>query len=89
MSFVLAPPLAGDLRAIGLKGSKASSVPEIDRSAPFCVLGPGVEKSMRSSSGFCLPGDLPLPVLRFLSSSNVGIALGGVSGIAGLRMDLI
>lgn len=86
---MLAPPFAGDFRAIGLKGSRTSSVLEIERSAPFCMLGPGVEKSMRSSSAFCLLGDLPLPVLRFLSSSNVGIAFGGVSGIAGLRMDLI
>lgn len=87
--LVLPPSFAGVLRAIGLNGSRASSVPESEVSAPFCLFGPGVEKSMRSSSAFCLLGDLPLPVLRFRSSSNVGIAFGGVSGIAGLRMDLI
>lgn len=88
-SSVLAPSFAGVRRAIGLNGSKASSVPENELSPPLCLLGPGVEKSMRSSSAFGLAGDFPLPVLRFRSSSKVGIAFGGVRGIAGLRMDLI
>jgi hypothetical protein len=49
-------------------------------------MGPGVEKSIKSSS--ILPGDLLLTVLRFVrSSSNVGMTLGGVKGTTGLRMD--
>jgi hypothetical protein len=77
--------------AIGLNGSATFSAPVIDISPPSCLFGPGVEKSMRSSSAPCLAGDLPFPfpVLRFRNSSNVGIDLGGVRGTVGFKIDLI
>jgi hypothetical protein len=74
---------------MGLKGSATFSTPDKEISPLSSLLGAGVEKSIRRSSAPCLLGDLPLPVLRFRSSSNVGIALGGVRGMVGLRIDLI
>jgi hypothetical protein len=79
----------GDRRAIGLNGSTTVSAPDNDTSLPSCLLGPGVEKSIKSSSAAFFVGDFPFPVLRFRSSSNVGMALGGVKGIVGFKIDLI
>ena len=84
-----ATDLLGVRLAIGLNGSATFSAPVIEISAPSCLLGPGVEKSMRSSSAPCLAGDRPFPVLLFRSSSKVGIDLGGVRGTEGFKIDLI
>ena len=46
-----------------------------------------MEKSISSSSADLDAGDFALLVLFFRNSSNVGMALGGVSGIVGLRID--
>lgn len=48
----------------------------------------GVEKSMSSSSALDLAGDR-FRVLRCRNSSNDGMTLGGVKGIAGFKIDLI
>ena len=77
-----------DRRAMGLKGSATISAPDTATS-PSCRLGPGVEKSISSSSGAVFAGDLLLPVLRFRSSSKLGMAFGGVKGTVGFRIDLI
>lgn len=55
------------------------------------VLGPGVEKSIKSSSPAFFLGDLfgPFPVPCFRLASKDGIACGGVSGTLGFKIDLI
>ena len=77
---------------MGLNGSRTFSTPPIGpRTACVLALGAGVEKSMRRSPASFLVGDFPLllPVLLLRVSSKVGIAFGGVRGIAGFKMDLI
>lgn len=81
--------LPGDCCAMGLNGSATCSEPSIGIPPRFCMFGPGVEKSMRSSSAPFFAGDFPFPVLLLRNSSNEGIAFGGVKGIVGLRIDLI
>jgi Na+/H+ antiporter NhaB len=54
-------------------------------------LGAGVEKSIRSSSPASVFGDFLVLLLALLlrDSSKVGMALGGVRGMVGFRIDLI
>lgn len=73
---------------VGLKGSSTVSAPVMGTSA-LCRPGPGVEKSIRSSSP-AFAGDRGLDVLRLVrNSSKDGITLGGVRGMLGFRIDLI
>lgn len=71
---------------VGLNGSMTFSAPDTTTWFSAREAGAGVEKSIRSSSAPDLAGDRFL-VLRCRNSSNEGMALGGVNGTVGFRID--